>query len=186
MEKKTFVGIDVSKNTLDVALHGEQKTWTFTNDQAGIEKVVKLLKSLSPELTVLEATGNYEFPVAAELEISSVPTVVVNPRQIRDFARSTGVLAKTDTLDARIIARFAATVQPTPRPLPDAEARELGAIIARWRQLVDMLSAEKNRLSNAMKSVQPRIQAHILWLEKEHDDINSSLIQKVNNSPVCQ
>jgi transposase len=111
---------------LDVALHRELKTWNFTNDQSSIEKVVKLLKSLSPELTALEATGKYEFRLAAELGISSVPTVVVNPRQIRDFARSAGVLAKTDNLDARIIARFTATVQPTPRPLPDVEARELG------------------------------------------------------------
>jgi transposase len=186
LESKTYIGIDVSKNTLDVALHGEQKTWTFTNDQHGIEKAVKLLKSLSPELTVLEATGSYEFPVAAELGISGVPTVVVNPRQIRDFARSAGVLAKTDTLDARIIARFAATVQPIPRPMPDVEAQELGAIIARRRQIVGMLTAEKNRLGNAIKTIQPCIRSHIVWLDKELDDINGRLIQKVKDSPIWQ
>jgi transposase len=186
LEKKTYVGIDVSKNTLDLALHGELKTWNFTNDQPGIEKVVKLLKSLSPVLVVLEATGNYEFPMVAELGVGGVPTVVVNPRQIRDFARSAGVLAKTDTLDARVIARFAATMQPAPRPIPAKEAQELRAIVARRRQVVEMLTAEKNRLGNAIKAVKPRIQAHIVWLEKELDDINTSLRQKVKDSPVWQ
>jgi transposase len=186
LEKKTYAGIDVSKNTLDVALHGEKKTWNFPNDQSGIEKVVNLLKSLSPELVVLEATGSYEFPLAAELGVGGMPTVVVNPRQIRDFARSAGVLAKTDVLDARIIARFAATVQPIPRPMPDMEAQELGAIIARRRQVVEMLTAEKNRLGNALRCVKPRIRSHIVWLEKELYDINTSLQQKVKDSPIWQ
>ena len=186
MENKTYVGIDVSKNTLDLALHGELKTRNFTNDQPGIEKIVKLLKSLSPTLVVLEATGNYEFPIVAELGVGGVPTVVVNPRQIRDFARSAGVLAKTDILDARIIAWFAAAMQPAPRPIPEMEAQDLGAIIARRRQVVEMLTAEKNRLGNALKAVKPRIRAHIVWLEKELDDINASLRQKVKDSPVWQ
>ncbi len=132
----------------------------------------------------MEATGSYEAPLAAELGVAGVPTAVVNPRQIRDFARSVGMLAKTDILDARIIARFAATVQPIPRPVPDIEAQELGAIIARRRQVVEMLTAEKNRLGTAMKAVKPHIQAHIAWLEKELDDINTSLRQKVKDSPI--
>ena len=123
MEKKIYVGIDVSKDTMDVAVHGDQRHWSFTNDQYGNGKILTMLRGLSPELVVLEATGSYEVPLAAELGIAGIPIAVVNPRQIRDFARSVGMLAKTDILDARIIARFAATVQPTPRPIPDTEAR---------------------------------------------------------------
>jgi len=186
MERKSYVGIDVSKNTLDVAVHGEPKHWSFANDQPGIGKIISLFKELLPELVVLEATGSYEVPLAAELGVDGVPTAVVNPRQVRDFARSVGVLAKTDSLDARIIARFAATVQPIPRPIPDTEAQELGAIIARRRQVVEMLTAEKNRLGNAIKAVKPRIRAHIVWLEKELDEINTSLRQKVKDSPIWQ
>jgi transposase len=184
MDKKIYVGIDVSKDTLDVAVHGDQQSWDFTNDQVGIGKTVVMLKKLSPELVVLEATGSYEVTLVAELGVARIPTAVVNPRQIRDFARSVGMLAKTDILDARIIARFAAIVQPTPRPIPDTESQELGAIIARRRQVVDMITAEKNRLGNARKMVKPRIQAHIEWLEQELNDTNKNLQQKVKDSPM--
>lgn len=184
MEKKNYVGIDVSKDTLDVAVHGEQEHWSFANDQSGISKAISMLKELSPEIVVMEATGGYEVPLAAELGIGGVPTAVVNPRQIRDFARSAGILAKTDILDARIIARFASRMEPTPRPMPDVEVQELGAIIARRRQVVEMLTAEKNRLGSAMKPVEPRIKAHIAWLQKELDDINTNLRQKVKDSPI--
>jgi len=184
MEKKNYVGIDVSKGTLDVAVHGQQEHWSFANDTSGISKAVSMLKELSPEIVALEATGGYEVPLAAELGISGVPTAVVNPRQIRDFARSAGILAKTDILDARIIARFAAKMEPAPRAVPDAEVQELGAIIARRRQVVEMLTAEKNRLGSAMKPVKPRIKAHIAWLQKELEGINTSLQQKVKDSPI--
>jgi len=184
MEKEIYAGIDVSKDTLDVAIYGEQRHWSFANNQSGIGEVVSMLKGLSPELVVLEATGSYEVLLAAELGTGGVPTAVVNPRQIRDFARSVGMLAKTDTLDARIIARFAATVKPTPRPLPDTEAQELGDVIARRRQVVEMITAEKNRLGKARRTVKPRIQAHIEWLDEELDDINTILRQKVEDSPI--
>ncbi len=184
MEKKIYVGIDVSKDTMDVAVHGDQRHWSFTNGQYGNGKILTMLRGLSPELVVLEATGSYEVPLAAELGIAGIPIAVVNPRQIRDFARSVGMLAKTDILDARIIARFAATVQPAPRPIPDTETQELGALTSRRRQIVSMITAEKNRLSTASKMVKPRICAHINWLEEELNDVNGNLRQKVKDSPI--
>jgi transposase len=184
MEKKMYVGIDVSKDTLDVAVHGDKQHWSFPNNEAGIKKIVLKLKGLSAELVVLEATGGFEVSLAAGLGVAKIPTAVVNPRQIRDFAKSVGMLAKTDILDARIIARFAATVQPTPHPILGIEAQELGAITARRRQIVNMITAEKNRLSTASKTVKPRIRAHINWLEKELNDVNRNLRQKIQDSPI--
>jgi len=184
MEKKNYIGIDVSKDTLDVAVHGNKQHWSFPNNEAGIKKIVLKLKGLSAELVVLEATGGFEISLAADLGAAKIPTAVVNPRQIRDFAKSVGMLAKTDILDARIIARFAATVQPTPHPILGTEAQELGAITARRRQIVNMITAEKNRLSTANKTVKPRIRAHINWLEKELNDVNGTLRQKVKDSPI--
>jgi len=184
--KEIYIGIDVSKDTLDVAVYGDKQHLSFANDEAGIAKVISKLRQLSPELVVLEATGGFEVALAAELGVAKIPTAVVNPRQIRDFAKSVGMLAKTDILDARIIARFAATVQPTPHPMPDIEAQELGAIIARRRQIISMITAEKNRLGTASKMVKPRIRAHINWLEKELDDVNRNLRQKVKDSPIWQ
>lgn len=184
MEKKIYVGIDVSKDTMEVAVHGEKHHWSFSSDEAGISKIVSKFMEISPELVVLEATGGFEVPLAAELAVTKIPTAVVNPRQIRDFAKSVGMLAKTDILDARIIARFAAAVQPSPHPIPNIGAQELGAITARRRQIVNMITAEKNRFSTAGKEVKPRIRAHINWLEKELDEINRNLRQKVKDSPI--
>jgi len=181
--KEIYIGIDVSKDTLDVAIYGDKQHLSFANDEAGITKIVSKLRQLDPELVVLEATGGFEVALAAELGVAKIPTAVVNPRQIRDFAKSVGMLAKTDILDARIIARFAATIQPTPHPMPDAEAQELGAITSRRRQIVTMITAEKNRLGTASKIVKPRIRAHINWLEKELNDVNRNLRQKVKDSP---
>src|SRR4030042_4436361 len=186
MEKEIYIGIDVSKDTLDVAVHGDKQHWSFANDEAGITKIVSKLRQLNPELVVLEATGGFEVALAADLGVAKIPTAVVNPRPLRDFAKSVGMLAKTDILDARIIARFAATVKPPPHPIPDIEARELGAITARRGQIVNMITAEKNRLSTASKTVKPRIRAHINWLEKELNDVNRNLRQKVKDSPIWQ
>lgn len=184
MEKKIYVGIDVSKDTLDVAVHGDKQHWSFPNNETGITKAVSKFKELSPELVVLEATGGFEVFLATELVVAKIPTAVVNPRQIRDFAKSVGMLAKTDILDARIIARFAATVQPNPHPMPDIEAQELGALTARRRQIINMITAEKNRLSTAGETVKPGISAHINWLEKELNEINRNIKQKVKDSPI--
>ena len=184
MEKKIYVGIDVSKDTLDVAVHGDKQRWSFPNNETGITKAVSKFKELSPELVVLEATGGFEVFLATELVVAKIPTAVVNPRQVRDFAKSVGMLAKTDILDARIIARFAATVQPNPHPMPDIEAQELGALTARRRQIINMITAEKNRLNTAGKTVKPGISAHINWLEKELNEINRNIKQKVKDSPI--
>jgi transposase len=183
MEKVIYVGIDVSKDTLDVAVHENPKNWNFANDQAGISKVISMLKALNPELVVMEATGSYEIPMAVELGVDGIPTSVVNPRQIRDFARSAGILAKTDIIDARVIARFAATMKPAARPVSTEIAQEFGELISRRRQIVDMITAEKNRLGQATKT-KPGIKAHIDWLKKELSDINKSLKQKVQESPI--
>ena len=185
MKKKHYVGIDVSKDTLDIAIHEDSLHWSFSNDSVGFIKVSTLLKEISPELVVMEATGSYEIPLAAELAVAGIPTAVVNPRQIRDFARSVGVLAKTDKLDAMIIARFGATVHPVPHSIPDEETRDLGAILARRRQLMEMLVAEKNRFKIALvKAIKTSIKEHINWLEKELEDTDNDLRQKVQNSPI--
>lgn len=179
-----YVGIDVSKDRLDIAIHGRDKLWSFSNDEGGIEQTVKRLKGLSPVLVVLEATGGIELPIVASLGASGVPVAVINPRQARDFGKATGKLAKTDVLDAKLLAHFASAVRPEPKALPDAAALEFAAILARRRQVVEMLTAEKNRSRTAIKPVRQRIGKHISWLEQELDDTDRDLAQAVHNSPL--
>jgi transposase len=168
---------------MEVMVHEGEGHWAYTNDEKGLSKLLTKMKRLSPCLIVLEATGGYETTAASELQSKGFPVAVVNPRHIRDFARSTGTLAKTDVLDAKIIARYAATVKPVPRDLPTEETRTLGAIIMRRRQVVTMLTAENNRLHTADAAVKERIKVHINWLEQELEDINKELKQKVQNNP---
>lgn len=185
MEKgETYVGIDIAKAEMEMAVHGTEEQWCFSNDDAGISQAVACLKELSPALVVLEATGGIEVPLAAAVAAAPLPVVVVNPRQARDFARATGRLAKTDALDAKVLAHFAAAVRPIPRPLPDAEAGEFRAILSRRHQLVEMITAEKNRLKTAGKGVRERIQAHITWLQEELGSINKDLRRSVQTSPI--
>ena len=179
-----FVGIDVSKQQLDVAVRPTGRTWTMAHDEAGLGTLVAQLRELAPTLIVLEATGGLEVPVASALAAVGLPTAVVNPRQVRDFARSTGTLAKTDRLDAQILAQFADAVRPEPRPLPDAQAQELSALLLRRRQLVDMLTAEKNRLQAAPQRIRPQIQAHIEWLQRQLAQFDDDLGQLVRSSPL--
>lgn len=183
-KEPVFVGIDVSQSTLDLAQHASQKRWSFTNDEVGINRIVSLLNELVPNLVVMEATGGIEVPLVSELMTAGLPVVVVNPRQVRDFARATGRLAKTDTLDAQIIARFAAAVQPELRSLPDAAALEFMAIVTRRRQLLEMMTMEKNRYRAARKAVKSRIEAHIAWLKIELENTNQDLEQSIKESPV--
>ena len=145
MEHSLFVGIDVAKERLDVHLRPTGETFSIGHDEAGLVALTERLVPCAPAIVVLEATGGYEVTVAAALASARLPIAVVNPRQIRDFARATGQLAKTDALDARVIARFAEAVRPVARPLPDAQAQVLGEFVARRRQLVEMLGAETNR-----------------------------------------
>jgi len=180
----SFVGIDVSKHQLDVAVRPRGETWTVAHDEAGLSALVARLRALAPTLIVLEATGGLEVALAGALATATLPVAVVNPRQVRDFARSTGTLAKTDRLDAQLLAQFADTVRPEPRPLPDAQAQELTALLQRRRQLVEMLTAEKNRLALASRRIRPQLQAHIEWLYKQIAQFDDDLRQLVRASPL--
>jgi transposase len=186
METATaYVGIDVAKEKLDMAVHSADQQWTFANSDAGISQALSCLREFNPALIVLEATGGIEVPLVAAVALAGLPVVVVNPRQVRDFAKATGRLAKTDTLDARTLAHFAAVIRPTLRPLPDAHTQEMTAILTRRRQLVEMLTAERNRLSAARtKAVRERISAHITWLVKELDNVDDDLASSIRKSPV--
>lgn len=181
---KPYVGIDVSKARLDVCVLPTQETFAVANDEAGLQELASKLEGLSPALVLLEATGGFERPVAAALAASGMAVAVVNPRQARDFARATGRLAKTDALDARTLARFAEAVRPAPKVLPDPEAQEFSAILARRRQIISMMSAEKNRLgATTSEAVGKRIQAHIRWLEKELARTDQDLDETIEASP---
>ena len=180
---KVYVGIDVSKSHLDVAVRPGE-SWRVKNSEADIEQLIVRLSKLEPDLVVMEATGNYEMPLAAALQVAGLLIRVVNPRQARDFAKSTGKLAKTDSIDAGALAHFAEAVRPQPRALPDKEAQRLAAILTRRSQLVGMLTAERNRLGRAPRLLRRRLQAHIKWLGKELSQTDDDLIAAVKDSPM--
>ena len=184
LSQETFVGIDVSKAQLDVAIHLQDGARDFPNDSKGIKKLVAFLQNLAPTLVVLEATGGYEMPVACALGAAQVPVAVVNPRQTRDFAKSTGRLAKTDAIDAAVLAHFAHAVRPEVRPLPDGDARELQALVARREQLQDMVTAEKNRRGTAIESLRAGLAKHIAWMEKQIAALDSVLDRMIRSSPI--
>ena len=179
-----FVGIDVSKAQLDVAVRSTGKRWTLPYDQTGIEGLIPQIVGLEPALVLLEATGGLELPLVAALAAAVLPVVVVNPRQVRDFAKATGTLAKTDSLDAAVLAHFADAVRPEVRPLKDAETQVLSSLVARRQQVMTMLVAERNRLSSATMAVRPSIEAHIAWLKQQLDDLDQGLRQTLRQSPV--
>lgn len=180
----SFLGIDVSKAHLDLGVHPSRKCSRVNNDEEGVADLVTQAKALSPTLIVVEATGGYETAIVAALASAGLPVAVINPRQARDFAKSLGKLAKTDKIDALVLARFADAVRPEPRPLPDEAARQLQATLVRRRQLVEMLVAEKNRLPMTHPSMQPRLREHIQWLETELDQIDQDLADQLHASPV--
>ena len=179
-----FVGIDVSKAQVDVAVRPTGQRWVVSYDQTGVEELVSQMVDLGPALVLLEATGGLELPLVAALAAAALPVVVVNPRQVRDFARATGTLAKTDALDAGVLAHFADVVRPDVRPLKDAETQVLNSLTARRHQVMTMLVSEKNRLGTAIGAVSPRIEAHISWLEQELSDLDKGLRQTLRRSPV--
>ena len=180
-----YVGIDVAKDHLDVALRPTEDAWTVANEPEGLETLIRRLKPAEPRLVVLEATGGYEAPVAAALSTAGIPVAVVNPRQVRDFAKATGQLAKTDRIDAATLALFADRVRPEPRPLPDPVGEELRALVARRRQLLEMLGAEQNRLRHATApSVEKGLQKHVRWLKRQLEDVDDDLQRVVRNSPL--
>lgn len=182
VQKKVWVGIDVSKRWLDVALGTAGELLQVSNDRDGFITLVEKLRALSLELIVLEASGGYEAALVGELVDAELPVVVVNPRQVRDFARATGQLAKTDALDARMLALFGERVRPPRRALPDQMGRELKVVMARRRQVVEMLVAEHNRLGQAPKMLHQRLQSHIDYLRKDLAQLNRDLDQTLRRS----
>jgi transposase len=179
-----YAGVDVSKGRLlDIFLRPAQEHFSVPNEEAGIGALVSRLEQARPALVVLESSGGFERLVAAALVASELPIVVVNPRHVRDFARATGKLAKTDRLDAEVLARFGEAVGPEPKPLPDKEARAFGEVLARRRQIVGMLTAERNRLATATSEpVKKRIEAHVRWLERELERIEGDLDEAIKGS----
>ena len=168
-QTETFIGIDISKATLDVAIWQSDQYRKISNDSKGMQILIEWLSVLTPTLIVLEATGGYERLTVADLVFAGFPVAVVNPKRVRDFARSTGLLAKTDKLDAHVIAHFAAAVRPPIRPLQSEEEKRLAALVSRRRQLIEMLTMEKNRLSNSHSTLHAQIQTHINWLIDEQE-----------------
>lgn len=184
MEQK-YVGIDVAKDRLDVHVRPDGEAFAVPRDHDGLTSLVARLRSLSPQLIVLEATGGFEVTVAAALSSAGLPLAVVNPRQIRDFARAIGRLAKTDALDAEVIAHFAQAVHPEPRPLPDAQAQELAELVARRRQIIEMMVAERHRL-RVLRSprLKKRIEQHLAALQRELTEIEDDLDDQIRRTPV--
>lgn len=173
--QERFVGIDVSKASLDIAVLPEERVWRVEREEASIAGLVEELRTLAPCLIVLEATGGLESPLTAALATAGLPVAVVNPRQARDFAKATGRLSKTDALDAQVLARLGQTLRPPVRALKNEETRELEAWLSRRRQIVEMLTMEKNRLPSAGQGVRKDITAHIAWLTKRLKDVDGDL-----------
>lgn len=180
-----FVGIDISKARLDIALRGAQaRGWGVKYDDAGVASLVQKLRELAPTLVVLEATGGLETHVLGALAAAGVPVVRINPRQARDFARATGELAKTDEIDARILALFAERIRPEMRPLPSEDSRDLDALMTRRRQLVDIRVGELNRLQQATPVVRASIQEHIDWLNARIDEVTRELQKRIEGNDI--
>ena len=185
MSDLTFIGIDVSSQTLEIASSREHATWQVSNDSEGIERLVKELPSLEPKLIVLEATGGYEFEAACALQASGLMVAVVNPRAARDFARAMGALAKTDAIDARMLAAFARVLHQHPerdrfiKPLADAELQQLQALVLRRRQLVQMLTSERQRWRLAHAVARPSLERHIEFLKSELGDSDGEIAAHV-------
>jgi transposase len=183
-DAQVFVGIDVSQAQLDVALRPTDDSGHVQNDELGIAGLVERLRTVQPTLVVLEATGGLEVPVTGALAAAGLPVVGVNPRHGRDVAKATGRVAKTDTLDARGRAHFAEAVRPTPRPLPEAQAQALSALLTRRRQLVQRLTAERRRLQTAPQRIRADIQAHITWLTRRLARTDADVAAAMHASPL--
>lgn len=181
---EVFVGIDISKSELEVGFFPESATWTLSHDDEGVSELIKRLDGASPALVVMEATGGLERPLQVVLESSGLKCAVVNPRQVRDFAKALGVLAKTDSIDARVLARYGHSVRPEARPAKDAQTRELEALLTRRRQLVEMLTAEKNRRRPTIsKRVRNDIRVHIQWLQERLKEIDTDIRRSIKDIP---
>lgn len=184
MGQETYAGIDVSKDHLDLAILPSREKGQYSNDEGGISKLIARLKKLSPELVVLEPTGGFEALVSASISAEGIAVAIVNARQIKEYARATGKMAKTDKLDAQVMAEFAAAIKPPVRPLRNEEEEEIKTMVSRRRQLLEILTAEKNRLAIARKPLKPGIQAHIEWLKKELEGLDRDIRHLIENCPV--
>ncbi len=183
-QTKPLIGIDVSKAQLDVYIHPSAMRYCFKQTEEALMMLGEKVRDLSPALVVLEASGGFECAVAAVLTTLNIPVVVVNPRQVRDFARATGTLAKTDLIDAQILARFGEAVKPDVRPLPDDCTQKLSSMVRRRRQIVEMLTMEKNRLPQASMMVASSINEHIAWLTQCLNALDKDLRSLIRESPV--
>jgi transposase len=182
--EEKWVGIDVSKTQLDIAIGETGEFWSANNDEVGVLKTVEHLHSLQPNLVVVESTGGLESLVVSELYVAGVPVALVNPSRVREFAKSVGLLAKTDKLDARLLAHFAQATKPAPTRLPSEEERLLSAMMTRRRQLIDMRTAEKNRLISAHPAMRPSIEKLLAWIEPELQQINQDIEGFIRDHPL--
>jgi len=181
-----FAGIDISKSHVDIDIYPKPHCQRFDNTETGRALAVQSLLKLKPTLIVVEATGGYETPLVAAIAVAGLSVAVINPRQGRDFAKAIGVLAKTDRVDAQVLARFAQAVRPEARPQPSAETTELAALLTRRRQLVEMITAENNRLHMAVPLVAKEIGKHVTWLEKCLKATDGDLDDMIRQSPAWQ
>lgn len=182
--EKLYAGIDVAKATLDVAINGQKEVKSFANSEEGMLILVDYLKTKAPVLTIAEATGGLEKLLAGYLTEAGLQLAIVNPKRVRDFAKAKGKLAKTDTIDARIMAEFASDIHPEVRPLADQKAEGIKSIMTRRHQVMGMITAERNRLSVCGKSVRPLINSHIEWLKNQMKEIDKNLQDQIVDSPI--
>jgi transposase len=183
MSTSAFIGIDVSKNQLDVAVRPTNEKMQFANEDDGIDMLIKRLQPLQPALILMEATGSYHQLLLGRLLASGLPTIAINPRQARDFARAIGRLAKTDSIDAFVLAEFADKIRPELRPVADDATQQLDALCTRRRQLVAMVTAEKNRSHSAPAPIRAQIKKHIVWLEKQIEQLENDLDKLIRSTP---
>jgi len=184
MTPEVFIGIDVARDSLEIAVRPSGEQWTVANTTVGITSLLARARALKPTLIVLEATGGLELPVLGTLGSAGLPVVAINPRQAREFAKASGKLAKTDAIDAQVLAHFADALRPAVRPLPDAATQALGALVTRRRQLVEMLTAEQNRHTSAPLAIRADIQETIVFLRKRLRGIDTELSQAIRSSPL--
>jgi len=184
MEQNIFIGIDVSKDQVDVAFRPGGQSLTFANDPSGMEELVQRLTEVNPALVLLEATGGYELRLTAALMKAALPAVVVNPRKARDFAKAIGKLAKTDKIDADVLAHYAEAIRPPARPLPDQQHTELCLLLGRQRQLIDMLTMEKNRVHNCpSRRVKLDVESHVKWLNDQIKQLDKDIANLIRQTP---
>ena len=183
MDAHPFIGIDVSKERLDIGVGAADEFWQAANDEDGISGVVYRLAKLQPALVVVESTEGLEWPLVSELAARQIPLALVNPGRVREFAKSLGLLAKTDKLDAHLLARFGEAAQLSPTLRPDEAVQKLSSLMARRRQLLEMLVMEKNHLLSTRLSLQAGVQEHITWLQQEIDRLTQRIQKDLQDTP---